>query len=68
MVLLKNIIKNPELMKSAMRTINYSDFELYRFQHNDSWELLNSGLEESAFNIKETRKASMIIKDIDKER
>ena len=68
MVLMKNIIKNPELMKSAMRTINYSDFELYRFQHNDSWELLNSGLEESAFNIKEARKASMIIKDIDKER
>ena len=67
-VIMKNIIKNPDLMKSALRTINYSDFGLYRFNHDDSWEMLNSGLEESAFNIKEARKASMVIKDIDKDR
>lgn len=67
-VLTKNVVKNPDLMKNALRTLNYTDLELYRLKHEKSWELLNSGLEEEAYNIKQARKASLVLRLNDKER
>lgn len=37
-VLVKNVVKNPDIMKNILRTLNYSELELYKYrsgQHED---------------------------------
>ena len=62
-MLTKNIIKNPDAMKIVMRSTNYSDLELYRYKHNESCENLKSGLEEEAFNVRNSKRNSVVVRE-----
>ena len=60
-VLVKNVIKNPDVMKNALRTINYHELELYKFRHDPSCELVHTGLEKEAYNIRRQKRNSLVV-------
>jgi predicted transcriptional regulator len=55
LVVTKNVVKNPDTMRCALRTLNYTDLQLYRYKHSESKELLNPRIPQ----LEHSRRASL---------
>lgn len=44
-VLVKNVVKNPDIMKNILRTLNYSELELYKYRSGQQEDINKSEIE-----------------------
>jgi len=62
LVVSKNVIKNPEHMTNAMRSLNYSKLDVYRFQHDNFIDKLNDQLRNKSIGFSQGRRASCTLR------